>query len=54
MLVTRQLKEPIDFHTMDVNGYRQLFGYQHSLKYLFLCVTEKQETHTGLKQLEGK
>ncbi len=35
----------IDFHdffshTMDVNGYCQLFGYQHSSKYHILCLTE--------------
>ncbi len=36
MLVTKQLLEAIDFHTiifflhtMEVNGYQQLFGYQH-------------------------
>ncbi len=34
-----------DFHsmeknTMEVNGYQQLFGYQHSSKYLLLCSAE--------------
>ncbi len=46
MLVTNQLTEAIDFNsieknTMEVNGYRQLFGYQHSSKFyseLFLQV----------------
>ncbi len=38
---------PIDFHwmdknTMEVNGYRQLFGYQHSSKYIILCLTEER------------
>ncbi len=38
MLITKQLV-PIDFHgmktnTMEVNGDHQLFGYQHSSKYL--------------------
>ncbi len=27
---------------MEVNGYRQLFGYQHSSKYL-ICVQQKQD-----------
>ncbi len=39
MLVTKQLIVAIHFHiiifhTIEVNGYRQLFGYQHSSKYL--------------------
>jgi len=25
------------FHTKEVNGLHQLFGYRHSLKYLLLC-----------------
>ncbi len=34
MLVSRQFPVPIGFHnmekkTMEVNGYRQLFAYQH-------------------------
>ncbi len=37
MLETKKLTVAIDFHsieknTMEVNGYRQLFGYQHSSK----------------------
>ncbi len=45
-MVTKQLTVAIDFHrfllffflhTMEVNGYRQLFGYHHSLKYFILC-----------------
>jgi len=37
MLVTKQFLVPIDFHciffhTMEVNGDQQLFGYQHSSK----------------------
>ncbi len=40
MLATKQLTVAIDFHseernTMEVNGYRQLSGYQHYSKYLF-------------------
>jgi len=44
----------IDFHTWEkkINGYFQLSGYQHSLKYLLLHSTE--ETHTGLEQLKGE
>ncbi len=38
MLVTKQLTVALDFHcieknTMEDNGYRQLFGYQHSSKF---------------------
>ncbi len=29
-------KISIFLHTMEVNGYRQLFGYKHSSKYLLL------------------
>ncbi len=38
MLATKQLPVAIDLHsmgkknTMEVNGYHQLFGYQHSKK----------------------
>jgi len=46
MLVTRQLMLAVDFHsrgknTMEVNEPHQLFGYQHSLKYIFFCVQLK-------------
>ncbi len=39
ILVAKQLTVAIDFHnmkknTMEVNGYLQIFGYQHSFKYL--------------------
>ncbi len=45
MLVTKQLPVAIDFHiiflhTMEVNGYRQLFGYQQFFK-VSLCSTEE-------------
>jgi len=44
VLVTRQFTEVIDliyiFPTMQVNGCRQLSGYQHSLKYLFCSAEE--------------
>ncbi len=58
MLVTKQLMPPIDFffpQTMEVNGYRQMFGYPRSSKYIFLllCSTEKK-TQTGLVQLEDE
>ncbi len=41
---TKQLLIPIDFHrrdinNMEVNGDHQLFDYQHSSKYIFLCST---------------
>jgi len=43
------------FHTMEVNGAHQLFGYPYSSKYLLLCLAEqKKEIHTGLEHLEGE
>ncbi len=33
------------FHTMKVNGYHQLFGYQHSSEYLILCSTAKRNSY---------
>jgi len=50
MLVTKQLTAAIDFHnrktnTIDVNGYCQLFGYQHFLKCLLLCSTKERNTY---------
>ncbi len=57
MLAAKQLTVAIDFHcieksTLEVNGYRQLFGYQLPSKCLILCSTE--ETHTGLEQVGGE
>ncbi len=55
----KQLMLAIDFHSIfffhivEVNGYRQLSGYQHSSKYL-LCAQQKQETHKGLEQFMGE
>ncbi len=37
-------------HIMEVSGYRQLSGCQHSSKYL----QQKKETHTGLEKLKGE
>ncbi len=34
---------------MDVNGYRQLFGYQHSSKYVLLCSTEERNPYGYLR-----
>ncbi len=39
-------------NAMEVNGYRQLFGYQHFQKFFFL--QQKKETHTCLDQHEGE
>ncbi len=39
------------FHIMEINGYRQLFGYQHSSN-IFFCVQRKKLT--GLEQHEGE
>ena len=40
----------IDFHsiffpTMEVNGFRQLSGYQHSSKYLLFTSTEERNSY---------
>ncbi len=37
MPVTKQLLVAIDFYSME--NQQQLFGYQHSSKYIFLCST---------------
>ncbi len=34
---------------MEVNAYQQLFGYQHSLKYLILCSAEERNSSCWLK-----
>ncbi len=51
MLATKQLLVTTDLHsqkknTMEGNGYQQLFGYQHSLKYL-LCWTDEEFSFWG-------
>ncbi len=33
------------FYTMEVNGYSQLFSYQHSSKYLILCSTAERNSY---------
>ncbi len=38
---------------MEVNGYRQLFGYKHSSN-IFFCIQQLKEIHTGLEQIEGE
>jgi len=49
MLVTKQLMVAIvgkkNKNTMEVNGYRQLSGYQHSSEYLLLCPTEERNSY---------
>jgi len=48
---------PIEFHirekknTMGVNGYTVNCLV---INIIFLCVQQKEEIHTGLKQLEGE
>ncbi len=32
-------------YTMEVNVYRQLFGYQHSTKYIILCSAEETNSY---------
>ncbi len=59
MLITKQLMVAIDsiiyffLHTMEVNGYRQLFGYQHASKYLLLFSKETVNSYK-LEQLESE
>ncbi len=55
MLVTKQLLVAIEFHsifshTMEVNGYRHLFGY--ILQNNLFCVQQKKETHTYTSTLD--
>ncbi len=38
---------------MEVKGYHQLFGHQHS-SYIFFCIKQKEENHTGLEQVKGE
>ncbi len=50
MCVTEQLTVAIDFNsteknTMEVNGYKKLFGCQHSSNYLLLCSTEDRNSY---------
>ncbi len=33
------------FPTIEVNGYRLLFGYLHSSEYLTLCSTEERNSY---------
>ncbi len=33
------------FHTMEVNGYQQMFGYTHCSKKLILCSTKERNRH---------
>ncbi len=37
---------------MEVNGYRQLFGY--FFQHIFFFVQQKKETHTCLEQFDGE
>lgn len=42
----------VEKNTIEIDGCRQLFDYQHRLKHLPLCVQEKKETCTSLEQFE--
>jgi len=46
------LEKNVYIYTMEINGYRHLTGYGHSLQYLCLCSAE--EIYTGLEQLESE
>ncbi len=43
MWVTKQFMVPSDFHffSIKVSGDQQLFGYQHSSKYILLCSAQE-------------
>ncbi len=41
-------------HTLQVNGYQQLFGCQHSSKYLILCLTEEINSYCWSNTRESK
>ncbi len=47
MLVTKQMMLATVWkkNTMEVNSYRQLFGYQHSSKYFILCSAEERNSY---------
>ncbi len=51
MWETKQLMVAIDFHSifffhsMQVNGYQQLFVCEHSSKYIFLCLTKESKLY---------
>jgi len=53
MFVTTDFCGIFYFHSMEVNGVHQLFGYRHSSKCTLLCSAET-EIHTGLEQLKGE
>jgi len=49
MSVTKQLLDPIDFHTtvfptIEVNGVHQPFVNRHSSRHLLLCSAEEKYT----------
>jgi len=63
LVTTRQLMVGIDFHSRKTTNYVSQWwflqlsgGYQHSSKYIYIyfCVQQKKETHTGLEHLEGE
>ncbi len=54
MWINRELTVVIDLHnmeknTMEVNGYRQLLGNQHSSKYLLQCSAERKSYRNNLR-----
>jgi len=49
MSVTRHLMDPIDF-----NSRKSQWGPSTVPTYIFFCVQQKKEIHTGLKQLESE
>jgi len=58
MLVTRQLMDPIDFHSIFFFLRKSMGSINclvtNILQNIFLCVQQKKEMNTGLKQLEGE
>ncbi len=45
--VSKLLLDPNEFHTMDVNGDQQLFGYPQSSKYIFIFNRRKKFIHVS-------
>ncbi len=42
----KQLPVAIDFHIVEISGYQQMFGFQHSSEYLFVFNRRKKLGNT--------
>jgi len=58
MLVTKQSMYPIDFHGIFLLLWKSMGSINCLVTdifiNIFLCVQQKEETHKGLKQFDGK